>query len=68
MEPKFAICLHRKDILVLEQIKSFFGVGSIVKQESKALFQVRSIKDLLVIIKHLDEYPLITQKLADYLI
>jgi hypothetical protein len=68
VEPFFAICLHRKDLFILEQIKSYFGVGTIIQHKSKVYFQVRPLKALLVIIKHFDEYPLVTQKFADYLL
>jgi hypothetical protein len=30
------------------------------------MYQVRSVKDLRVIIAHFDKYPLISQKFADY--
>ena len=33
-----------------------------------ARFQVQSLKDLLIIINHFDKYPLISQKLADFLL
>ena len=68
VEPFFAICLHQKDLFILEQIKSYFGVGTIIQHKSKVYFQVRPLKALMVIIKHFDEYPLVTQKLADYLL
>jgi hypothetical protein len=58
-----------KDRFILEQIKSYLGVGNICNQGSNVVrYQVKSIKELLVVIKHFDNYPLITQKLADYII
>ena len=33
-----------------------------------AIFAVESVKDLSLIINHFDKYPLITQKISDYLI
>ena len=53
---------------MLEQIKTFFGVGNIYSQSSHVLFSVRSLKELPAIINHFDKYPLITQKQADYLL
>jgi LAGLIDADG endonuclease len=42
-------------------------MGSITKQgKDYVQFRVTSIKELEVIIKHFDNFPLITQKLADY--
>jgi hypothetical protein len=55
--------------VILENIKSYFGVGQIYEQDSLAdVFKVQSVKDLKVIIDHFDKYPLITQKRGDYLI
>ena len=43
------------------------GVGEIYKSRSDLYeFKVSSIKDTSVIINHFDNYPLITQKFADY--
>lgn len=59
--------LHRKDKDILDQIQNYFGVGKIYKHGPQSLLlRVLSIKDLQVIINHLDKYPLITKKLADY--
>jgi hypothetical protein len=63
----FTIALHKKDIALLEQMKSYFGVGRIHKHGPQLLqFRVFSVKDLAVIINYFDKYPLITQKRADY--
>jgi len=65
--PSFQIGLHQKDQALLEQIQSFFGVGHIHKHGSLSLlFRIESVKDLAVIRKHLEKFPLITQKRADY--
>jgi len=67
--PIFQIGLHKRDLALLEQIRSYFGVCHIYMQGSNAVqFIVKSIKELEVVIKHFDKYPLITQKLADYLL
>lgn len=67
---RFKICLHKKDLAILEGLKAFFGVGNIQatgKNRDSFEFIVKSIKDLTaVIIPHYDSYPLITQKKADY--
>ena len=43
--------------------------GNIRKHGKDSIqYRVSSIKDLKVIIDHFDKYPLITQKLADYLL
>lgn len=57
---------------VLLQIKSFFGgVGniSIDKKSQSATYQIQSIKDInSAVIPHFTKYPLVTQKLADFLL
>ena len=61
--------MHQKDLALLEQIKSFFGVGSIHKQGLLSIqYHVTSVKDLSIIIMHFDKYTLITQKQTDYLL
>jgi len=45
------------------------GIGSITNLGKDSVqYRVSSVKDLEVIIDHFDKYPLITQKLADYLL
>lgn len=70
VEAIFSITLHKKDLMILQEIQSYFGVGSI-RNESKdmIMFRVESVKDIVnYIIPHFEKYPLITQKLADYLL
>jgi len=67
----FSIVLHKKDLPWLNSIKESLGdgIGSITNHSKDSIqFQVTSKKDLTILIKHLDIYPLITQKYADYLI
>ena len=65
----FSIGLHYKDKVLLEQIKNFFGVGSITKYGAEAIqYRVSSVKDLTKIMDHFEKYPLLTQKRADYLL
>lgn len=63
----YQINLHKKDLLLLKQIQGYFGVGSITKQgESTYQYRVQSIKDMVSIIKHFDNYPLLSEKQIDY--
>ena len=65
----FSIGLHKKDRIILEQLQSYFGVGDISDSGSNAVkFRVRTIQGSNVILKHFDKYPLITNKLYDYLL
>ena len=64
---EFSIGLHEKDFVLLEEIKNFFGVGSISKFYSESIrYRVFSIRDLQSIVNHFDKFGLITQKRADY--
>jgi hypothetical protein len=54
----------------LENIQNYFQVGNlfISSNKDKIIFKIQSIKDLKIIIDHLDLYPLKTQKFSDYML
>lgn len=63
--------LHKKDLEILKCIKSYFkGKGSIVNHGKNSLqYAITSIDQIYtLIIPHFDNYPLISQKYADYLL
>lgn len=63
----FQISLHKKDLYLLELFKNSLGVGSVYKVYDKFIqFRVSSIKDLQIIIDHFNQYPLATQKRANF--
>jgi hypothetical protein len=67
----FEIHIHKKDVELLEFIQNQLkGVGRIVPNGKNAYsFRVNSINDLLdTIIPHFEKYPLISQKLADFVL
>ena len=65
----FIIKLHIKDFKILEKIKNTLEVRNIRKNGKDSVeYRVYSIKELQVIINHFNKYPLITNKLSDYLI
>jgi hypothetical protein len=67
--PCYSIELHGKDIALLYEIQSFFGVGKITirKRDNQAVYAVKSLKYLInVIIPHFSKYPLLTQKIVDF--
>lgn len=68
LQISFQILLHKKDIALLEQIKSKWGVGVINdKPNNDAVnFSVSGLKDIQIVIDHFETYPLITKKLGDY--
>ena len=66
-EPSFIISLHKRDLPILEDIKNFFGVGGVYKHgKDSSKYIITSVKQLSTVISHFDNYPLITQKYADY--
>ena len=70
VQPVFSIELHYKDLLLLEQIQTFFkGKGTITINNNKnsVMFRVRKLEDIIgIIIPHFKEYPLITNKSIDF--
>jgi len=69
--PIFSIELHIRDLSILKKIQVFFNVGSIYirKREGRdtAIYSVQSVQALNnVIIPHFLDYPLLTQKKADF--
>ena len=49
-------------------IKNFFNVGSTYNYGNLSFYRINSIKDMKVLINHLDNYPLVTDKLSDYIL
>jgi hypothetical protein len=69
VRPSFQIHVHSKDNLLLMQIKAYFqNIGNIYISGEKSKFTVRSLDDILKIITHFENYPLITQKKADFIL
>lgn len=70
MEVSFSICLHKRDLALLESIKAYFGdIGKIYIHSHSVHYRIESIKQIYkVVLPHFDKYPLITQKLGDYLL
>ena len=61
--------MHKKDLLILEDIKKTLQVGKIRKSgENCVQYVVESIKELVVIVNHFDNYPLVTAKVSDFLL
>jgi len=67
--PTFQISLHAKDKELLELIQKSLGVGRIYKHGPDSFYyRIFGLNNLSVIIKHLDSFPLLTQKQADYIL
>lgn len=51
------------------RIKDYFGgIGNIYTTSKESKFTVRSLDDILKIILHFDNYPLITKKKSDFIL
>ena len=60
LAPVFELILHKKDKVILEQIKSsYLSTGTITKVGTKAAvrFRIESIKDFPILLDHLDKFP-----------
>jgi hypothetical protein len=69
IECKFQLGLHERDLSLLLQIKEFFGgIGDIYKSTKFYNYIVSSNKELLILVNHLNNYPLLTQKGGDFLL
>ena len=62
----YEIILHQKDKALLELFQSYLGVGTIRNKPNFVSFKIANSEDLCVLLNHFDNYPLITQKCADY--
>jgi len=66
----FTIGLDLKDLDLLVQIKDFFKTGNIyTSKRGVVYYTVGSVKDIVkYIIPHFDKFPLLTQKLKDFML
>jgi hypothetical protein len=64
----FKLKLHSRDIELLKAIRNTLGqIGNItIRKDSYVEFIVSSKKDIEILIKHFESYPLLTQKWSDY--
>jgi hypothetical protein len=66
VQAQFQIKLHERDLVLLNRIKDFFGVGTLVKDGTKLSYTVKSIENLTnVNIPHFNKFFLLTKKYAD---
>lgn len=71
VECKFQLGIHERDLPLLQQIREFFGgIGNIYKSGSPQMnnYVISSNEDLLILVNHLENYPLLTQKGGDFLL
>ena len=69
--PMFSIELHIKDLSLLKEIQSYFGVGKLYfrtrENRTTVIYSIQTLKDLNnIIIPHFIKYPLLTQKKVDF--
>ena len=63
--------LHKNDLSLLLQLQKFLGgIGSIHKYPTKNIvnYSIDSKNDLTILINHLEKYPLLTKKSADFIL
>ena len=68
---KFQLGLHTKDLNLLYLLQEYLGgIGSIHLARNRDIvnYSIDSIKDLNKLVIHLEKYPLLTQKAADFLL
>lgn len=69
IRPGFKIKLHIRDKNLLERIRIFFQVGTILTNNKSAVYQVCNKDDIIKnILPHFYKYPLITNKQNDLLL
>lgn len=69
IECKFQLGLHERDFQLLQQVRNFFGgIGNIYESPNINNYIISSNKELLILVKHIENYPLLTQKGADFLL
>jgi LAGLIDADG endonuclease/NADH-Ubiquinone oxidoreductase (complex I), chain 5 N-terminus len=71
VEPKFQLGLHTRDTDLLLQLQTYWGgIGNIYPNSKRDVvnYMISSKNDLITLINHFDNYPLLSQKLADYLL
>jgi len=68
--PMYTIGLDLKELDLLVQIKAFFKTGNIyTSKRGVVYYTVGSVKDIVkYIIPHFDQFPLVTQKLKDFML
>lgn len=67
IQPSFTITLHIRDLELLNSVKNFFSVGTILIYKNTAQYRIRNKEELRIIIKHFNEYPLYTSKSINFL-
>lgn len=69
IQARFQFKLHEKDRDLVLAVKNFFGkIGYIsnINSRNAVEFRVAKVKDLYIIISHLEHNPLLTKKYADF--
>ena len=62
MEVSFSICLHKRDLALLEALKAYFGdIGKLYIHSHSVHYRIESIKQVYkVVLPHFEKYPLIS--------
>ncbi|KZT13486.1 hypothetical protein NEOLEDRAFT_1033295, partial [Neolentinus lepideus HHB14362 ss-1] len=68
---RFKFTAHITDLDLLLSLKNYFGkdIGKMVNFKDTCTYRVDKLNDINeVIIPHFEKYPLVTQKLADFIL
>ena len=71
IQTKFQLGVDKRDLPLLLEIQKYLGgIGNIHEYPNRTIvnFSIDSIKDLNLLVNHLDKYYLISQKAGDYLL
>ena len=66
VKPVFSIGLHLNDLLLLENINAFLGIGRIYKRTDSVHLRIETLDGINKLIKLLGNNPFISQKRADF--
>jgi LAGLIDADG endonuclease len=63
------IKIHKKDVVVLKDIKYTLSVGTIRKNgDNMVVYIVETFRDIQAVVDHFEKYPLISAKISDFLL
>ena len=69
VQGKFQLGLHKRDLSILLELRNYLGgIGSIHIYSNRDIvnYSIDSTKNLMVLINHLEKYPLFSSKKLDY--
>lgn len=62
ISPVFSFHMHLNELEFINNLRDFFGVGSVRTDKTSVHYQVTGIKNLLIVLEHFKKYPLQSSK------